>query len=425
MTFGICEPDGYLPRVADMRLDDALRSSGAVHIKGPKWCGKTETGIHHTRSQVYLQDPDKSPALLAMADSKPSKLLIGDRPRLIDEWQMAPQLWDAVRFAVDREKVRGGYVLTGSSTPKIRPAHTGVGRIAPLEMSTMSLLETGESTGAVSLLSLFEGTLDIAQVAGLDVDDYARVICRGGWPEAVVSESRGDAGGMARDYVLELLDSNINEMDGIRRNRTWMRQIMRSYARNVSGQASLSTIAADMQGEPPSAPTLSEYVDALSRAFVLNDLSAWNPRLRSKTAVRTSPTRHFSDPSIAAAVLAATPRGLLDDFETFGLLFESLCIHDLRVYASALGGSLYHYRDKTGLEADAVVVLDDGRWALVEVKMGQSRIDEGASHLLKLAERIDQTREGHPSFLMVLTSTACAYRRKDGVVVVPLACLGV
>ena len=358
MTFGICEPDGYLPRVADMRLDDALRSSGAVHIKGPKWCGKTETGIHHTRSQVYLQDPDKSPALLAMADSKPSKLLIGDRPRLIDEWQMAPQLWDAVRFAVDREKVRGGYVLTGSSTPKIRPAHTGVGRIAPLEMSTMSLLETGESTGAVSLLSLFEGTLDIAQVAGLDVDDYAHIICRGGWPEAVVSESRGDAGRMARDYVCELLDSNINEMDGIRRNRTWMRQIMRSYARNVSGQASLSTIAADMQGEPPSAPTLSEYVDALSRAFVLNDLSAWNPRLRSKTAVRTSPTRHFSDPSIAAAVLAATPRGLLDDFETFGLLFESLCIHDLRVYASALGGSLYHYRDKTGLEADAVVVLD-------------------------------------------------------------------
>ena len=425
MTFGICEPDGCLPRVADMRLDDALRSSGAVHIKGPKWCGKTETGIHHTRSQVYLQDPDKSPALLAMADSKPSKLLIGDRPRLIDEWRMAPQLWDAVRFAVDREKVRGGYVLTGSSTPKIRPAHTSVGRIAPLEMSTMSLLETGESTGAVSLLSLFEGTLDIAQVAGLDVDDYARVICRGGWPEAVVSESRGDAGGMARDYVLELLDSNINEMDGIRRNRTWMRQIMRSYARNVSGQASLSTIAADMQGEPPSAPTLSEYVDALSRAFVLNDLSAWNPRLRSKTAVRTSPTRHFSDPSIAAAVLAATPRGLLDDFETFGLLFESLCIHDLRVYASALGGSLYHYRDKTGLEADAVVVLDDGRWALVEVKMGQSRIDEGASHLLKLAERIDQTREGRPSFLMVLTSTACAYRREDGVVVVPLACLGV
>lgn len=425
MTFGICEPDGYLPRVADMRLDDALRSSGAVHIKGPKWCGKTETGIHHTRSQVYLQDPDKSPALLAMADSKPSELLIGDKPRLVDEWQMAPQLWDAVRFAVDREKVRRGYVLTSSSTPKIRPAHTGVGRIAPLEMSTMSLLETGESTGAVSLLSLFEGTLDIAQVAGLDVDDYARVICRGGWPEAVVSESRGDAGRMARDYVLELLDSNINEMDGIRRNRTWMRQIMRSYARNVSGQASLSTIAADMQGEPPSAPTLSEYVDALSRAFVLNDLSAWNPRLRSKTAVRTSPTRHFSDPSIAAAVLAATPRGLLDDFKTFGLLFESLCIHDLRVYASALGGSLYHYRDKTGLEADAVVVLDDGRWALVEVKMGQSRIDEGASHLLKLAERIDQTREGRPSFLMVLTSTACAYRREDGVVVVPLACLGV
>lgn len=423
MAYGKLANEGYLPRIADALLANQLCNSGAVHIKGPKWCGKTSTGERMSKSQVYLQDPDRGPALLALADSMPSALLQGETPRLIDEWQMAPQLWDAVRFAVDRGRERGMFILTGSSTPRKRPAHTGVGRIAPLVMRTMSLLESGESTGKVSLSGLFNGTEQVAAMSDVNVDKYASILCRGGWPEAV-SLGESEPGKMAQNYIEELLDSSIGEMDGVKRNSTWMRSIMRSLARNVSGQASLATIAADMR-ESPSDVTVADYVDALARAYVIEDLPAWNPNLRSRTVVRTSSTRHFCDPSLAAALLGATPQRLLGDFATFGLLFESLCIRDLRVYASALHGHVSHYRDKTGLEADAVVCLPDGRWAPVEVKMGQSRIDEGARHLLKLSNRVDQKKEGPPSFLMVLSSTTTAYRREDGVVVVPLACLGV
>ncbi|MBQ3338939.1 MAG: DUF4143 domain-containing protein [Atopobiaceae bacterium] len=423
MIYGTPDKTGYLPRIADDLLANQLQDSAAVHIKGPKWCGKTSTAARASRSQVFLQDPDRGPALLALADAAPSVLLRGDKPRLIDEWQMAPQLWDAVRFAVDREQGRGQYILTGSSTPRERPSHTGVGGIAPLVMRTMSLLESGESSGEVSLARLFAGETEVAAIAEANVEDYARMLCRGGWPE-VVAMGESSPGATARNYIEELLDSNIEEIDGVRRNATWMRAILRSYARNVSGQAPLSTIASGMQ-EPPSPLTLSNYVDALARAYVTDDLPAWNPNLRSKTAVRTSPTRHFIDPSFAAAVLGVTPSGLLGDFETFGLLFESMCVRDLRVYAEALRGQVSHYRDKTGLEADAVVSLPDGRWAPIEVKMGAGRIDEGAKHLIRLANRVDQERMGAPSFMMVLTSTPTAYRRDDGVLVVPLACLGV
>lgn len=417
--------DGYLPRVADKLLAGKLKTAGAVHIQGPKWCGKTATAQRLASSCVYLQDPDRGPALLELASLKPSALLEGEEPRLLDEWQMAPQLWDAVRFAIDQGHGRGRFILTGSSTPRRsqRPAHTGIGRIVRFSMSTMSLFESGESTGQVSLARLFDGCADVAGMSELDVEDIAFIVCRGGWPEAVTEGDDSIALGMARDYVAELLDSDIEEMDGTRRNKTWMRSIMRSYARNVSTQAALTTIANDMQGEPPSQDTISEYVDALHRACVVDDVQAWNPRLRSKTAVRTSPTRHFVDPSIAAAMLHAAPSKLLTDFETFGLLFESLCIHDLRVYANAAGGAVYHYRDKTGLEADAVIVLDDGRWALVEVKLGGGHIDEAAAHLRKLADRVDCAHEGEPAFLMVLTATTAAYQREDGVVVVPLAML--
>lgn len=343
----------------------------------------------------------------------------------IDEWQMAPQLWDAVRFAIDHGHGRGRFILTGSSTPKKQPAHSGVGRITPMVMRTMSLLESGESTGAVSIAKLFDGTSDDpACMVDKDVEDYAEIICRGGWPEAVALRAEVSPGEMARAYIEELLDYGIDEMDGTKRNSQWMMAILRSYARNVSSQAPLSTIRADMQGEPPSDETVADYVDALARAYVVDDLEAWNPRLRSKTAVRTSRTRHFCDPSIAAAVLGASPSKLLGDFETFGLLFESLCVHNLRAYADAIGARVYHYRDKTGLEADAVLVMDDGKWAPVEVKMGQSKIDEGASHLLKLADRVDDNVHGTPAFSMVLTSTNAAYRRPDGIYVVPLACLG-
>ena len=417
--------DGYLPRVVDNQLAAQLGRSGAVHIKGPKWCGKTATAERAAASSVYLQDPDRGPALLELASHKPSLILEGPEPRLLDEWQMAPQLWDAVRFAVDRGQGRGRFILTGSATPRHteQPLHSGVGRISRLQMRTMSLYESGESTGQVSLSSLFDGSQDVAGIGNLDIEDIAFVTCRGGWPEAVTEPDDDAALGMARDYVAELLDSDIDGMDGVRRNKTWMRSIMRSYARNTASEAALTTIAADMQGEPPSIDTVSDYVDALARACVIEDLDAWTPRLRSKTAVRTSPTRHFADQSIAAAMLGASPARLLEDFETFGLLFESMCIRDLRVYTGALGGSAFHYRDKTGLEADAVVALGDGRWALVEVKLGSQQLDAAAAHLKKLAGRIDCDREGEPAFLMVLTGTHAAYRRDDGVFVVPLTTL--
>lgn len=287
----------------------------------------------------------------------------------------------------------------------------------------MSLYESQESNAAVSLSSLFEGNTDISGLADFDIQDIAFAICRGGWPEAVLDPDEETALMQASNYVTELIESDIEAMDGIKRNATWMRSIMRSYARNISSEAALTTIAADMQGEPPSMATVAEYVDALARASVTEDLEAWSPRLRSKTAIRTSPTRHFTDPAIAAALLNASPALLLEDFNTFGLLFESMCVRDLRVYTEALRGNVFHYRDKTGLEADAVLSLHDGRWALVEVKMGHSKIDEAAEHLKKLASRIDTDHEGAPSFMMVLTATEAAYRREDGVVVVPLACL--
>lgn len=413
----------YIPRVADDLLDWALKTSGAVQIVGPKWCGKTATGERKAESAVFLQDPDQSASLLALADSKPSALLEGGQPRLIDEWQMAPQLWDAVRFAVDKSQAKGSFILTGSATPKKRPVHSGVGRISCLPMRTMSLFETGESSAAVSLRALFAGEQAVGGLVDFDIDDIAFVLCRGGWPQAVTEKNPAIALAQAKNYVDEMLDADIDELEGVKRNSVWLRSILRSYARNISTEAPLTTIAADMQGEHPSDVTVAEYVDALKRAFVTEDLEAWNPQLRSKTAVRTSPTRHFCDPSIAVAILGLTPAALMNDFEYFGLLFESLCVRDLRVYADAMGGQVRHYRDKTGLEADAVITLPDGRWAPIEVKMGNSRIDQAAKNLKKLAARVDQQSEGAPSFLMVLTSTAAAYRREDGVLVVPLACL--
>ena len=414
----------YLPRVADSTLDWALKTSGAVQVVGPKWCGKTVTCQRKASSAVFLQDPDLSPTLLALADAKPSAILEGEKPLLIDEWQMAPQLWDAVRFDIDRTSEKGRFILTGSATPKKRPAHSGVGRISRLPMRTMSLFESGESTGAVSLKALFDGNLDIGGLVDFDIDDIAFALCRGGWPQAVTETDPAVALAQAKNYVNEMLDSDIDELEGAKRNSIWLRSIMRSYARNISSEAPVTTIAADMQGERPSIVTVTDYIDALKRAFVTEDLNAWNPRLRSKTAVRTSPTRHFCDPSIAAAILDLTPSSLMSDFDTFGLLFESLCVHDLRVYADALGGHIEHYRDKTGLEADAVIILPDGRWAPVEVKMGNSRIDQAAENLKKLAARVDDENEGTPAFLMVLTSTAAAYKRDDGVLVTPLAMLG-
>ena len=415
--------EGYWPRVADAVLQRALRASGAVQIVGAKWCGKTETAKQQAQSAVYLQDPDEGPSLVALAEVRPSVLLEGAEPHLIDEWQMAPQLWDAVRFAVDQGKGKVRFILTCSATPKKRPKHSGVGRISRMHMRPMSLFESRESTGAVSLAGLFDGAAEVGAISDRSIEDIAFALCRGGWPEAVLESDPEIALDQAKDYVAELLDSDIDEMDDKKRNSTWLRAILRSYARNISTEASQATIAADMGGEPPSENTVADYLDALRRTYVTEDLPAWNPALRSKTAVRTSPTRHFCDPSIGAALLGASPRKLLLDFSTFGLFFESLCVRDLRVYAAKLRGTVYHYRDKTGLEADAVVVLDDGRWGAVEVKLGEKQVEEGAAHLLKLASRVDDSKEGAPSFLMVLTGQQAAYCRPDGVYVVPITCL--
>ncbi|NTW29018.1 MAG: ATP-binding protein [Coriobacteriia bacterium] len=415
----------YLPRIADGELATLLRTSGAVQIKGPRWCGKTSTAERHSASQVYMQDPDRSADLLALADMQPSLLLEGNSPRLIDEWQMAPQLWDAVRFAVDRSGEPGRFILTGSSVPTVQPAHSGIGRISTLVMRTMALFESGESNSTVSLSTLFEGSQGIGAMSGLTVRDIAFVICRGGWPKAVLETDAQSALRHAYNYVDGLVNSDISRIDGVSRNATRVRRLIRSYARNVASQASIATIRADMQeDEGALAPnTVIDYIDALARAYVIEDLEAWNPALRSKTAIRTSPTRHFVDPSIAAATLRIAPERLLQDFELFGLLFESLCVRDLRVYAASIDGDIFHYRDKTDLEADAVIVLRDGKWAPVEIKLGNAGIDEAARHLLALKDRVDTAKMGAPSFLMVLTGTQAAYRRDDGVLVVPLGCL--
>jgi hypothetical protein len=413
----------YLPRYADALLEKHLQRSGAVQIKGPKWCGKTATAIRACESFVFMQDPDKSSSLIALADSKPSLILEGAKPRLIDEWQMAPKLWDAVRFAVDKTRGRGQFVLTGSATPVEKPAHSGVGRISRMIMRPMSLFESKDSTGAVSLAALFEGNADVAAFTDTDIEQIAYLVCRGGWPEAV-SESNPDiAIDMAHMYLEEFLDIDVLEMDEVRRNSNWMRALLRSYARNSAAQTSVKTITEDIGGETPSQGTVSDYIDALKRAYIVEDLEAWNPKLRSKTAVRTSPTRHFVDPSLAAAALGATPKKLLEDFETFGLLFESMCVRDLRIYVESLGGRLYHYRDKSDFEADAVAVLPDGRWGLIEVKLGSRQVESAAKTLKKIADKIDAQAEGGASFLMVLTGAQSAYMREDGVAVVPITCL--
>ena len=415
----------YMPRIADLLLKEKLKSSGAVQIKGPKWCGKTSTAAQTANSILYMQDPDQGANLIALAQAKPSALLDGEYPRLIDEWQMAPQLWDAIRFWLDKNGGRGKFILTGSSTPKneYKPTHSGIGRIAKLNMRTMTLFESKESTGDVSLKKLFDSQQKLGAVVDFDIDKIAYAICRGGWPEAVIEQDPQVALNMAKNYVEELLDSDIPEMDNKNRNKSFMNQLMRSYARNISSEASMSTISGDTQNVSLSRATVVDYIDALTRACVIEDLQAWSPSLRSKTAIRTSPTHHFCDVSIAASLIGATPKRLIFDFETFGLLFESLCVHDLRVYAESFGGNVYHYRDKTGLEADAVIELLDGRWALVEVKLGSKQIDEAARNLKKLADKIDKDAQGEPSFLMVLTGTNTAYTREDGVHVVPLACL--
>lgn len=419
----------YRPRIADRLLERKLKGKGAVLLEGAKWCGKTTTAEQLCRSVLYMSEPGKREQNEQLARLNPSLLLRGEKPRLIDEWQVAPKLWDAVRFEADHSPDLGLFVLTGSSVPPdmSEVIHSGTGRFAWLRMRPMSLWESGESTGEVSLKSLFDGNLNIAGVSGLDLERIAFIACRGGWPLSVDMDDE-IALDQAFDYVTVVEKRDIQQADGVERDPARVHRLLRSYSRLQGAQVSNSAIRDDLienEGETLDVDTIAAYIKALKRIFVIEDAEAWNPNLRSKTAIRTSDTRYFTDPSIATASLGIGPKDLIADLNTFGLIFETLCIRDLRVYAEALNGNVYHYRDKNGLECDAVIHLRDGSYGLIEIKLGgDNLINQGASTLLSLADKIDTTKMKKPSFLMVLTAAGdYAYRREDGVLVVPIGCL--
>jgi predicted AAA+ superfamily ATPase len=415
----------YLKRIADNVLDAHLEASGAVLIEGPKWCGKTWTANEKAKSTLFMQDPDRRDAYLKTADTKPSVLLRGKTPRLLDEWQEAPVLWDAVRYAIDQRGDVGQFILTGSAVPNDNAVqHTGTGRISRMLMRTMTLYESGESNGEVSLKDIFDGNSECDGVSTLSIEQLASTLTRGGWP-ASIGDKESVALRRVSDYVEAVINTDISRVDGVEKSPARVRALMRSLARNISTMANMSTIRNDIAGDEESISdkTISSYLNALRRIYVVEDLPAWSPALRSKTTIRTSPKRHFIDPSIATTVLRATPNSLLDDFNTFGLLFESLCIRDLRVYSQAIDGEVFHYRDKSGLEADAIVHLKDGRWGAIEVKMGTMETEMAAKNLLALREKVNTDKMREPSFLMVLTGTELAYRRDDGVYIVPIGCL--
>ncbi|UKI25844.1 MAG: DUF4143 domain-containing protein [Bacteroidales bacterium] len=419
----------YKHRIADGILEKKLRSKGAVLIEGPKWCGKTTTAEQQARSILYMDNPASFESNLQMAEIDPGILLEGDTPRLVDEWQLAPKLWDTMRFEVDHRHQVGQFILTGSAVPSDEESmkHSGTGRFSWLTMRPMSLYESGESNGKVSLSHLFESRENIVATNSLRIDDIAFLICRGGWPFAC--SLQGDAAlAQAFDYVDAVIKKDVSRVDGTNRNITTTRLLMRSYARNQGSQATIGTIVADMMTNDENEigiKTAGSYLDALRKIFVIEDSEAWNPNLRSKTAIRTANTRYFIDPSIGTAVLGLGPKDLINDLNTMGLFFETLCVRDLRIFADALDGQVFHYRDKSGLECDAVIHLRNGRYGLVEIKLGGDRlINEGASNLLALVDKINTDKMKEPSFLMVLTGTGdFAYRRKDGVYVVPIGCL--
>ena len=424
----------YLKRIVDEDLQLRLDSVGATIIVGPKWCGKTTTAEQKAKSILRLNDPDMREAYLATAKTKPSNLLKGETPRLIDEWQEAPELWDAVRTSVDLRKETGLYILTGSTTiNKDHIRHSGTGRISRLKMYPMSLYESKESNGLISLADLFNTpAFDIDGLhSQLDVNDLIFAACRGGWPSSLTLKTRKAQLFIAKDYVNNICESDISSVDKIERSPSKTRLLLRSYARNISTLATNTSLIADINAnENMSGSTFYEYLDALKRLYVIEDVEAWCPNIRSKTSIRSSNKREFIDPSIATAALGLSPEYLETDLKTFGFIFECLCIRDLKIYSNRLGGRVSYYRDKFGLEADAVLHLDDGRYALMEFKLGNSEIEEGANHLCELRDLIRehnkterQIKLREPDLLIVLTGGQMAYRRADGVCVIPIGCL--
>lgn len=423
----------YKPRIADAVLAKKLRSSGAVWVEGPKWCGKTTTSEQHAQSINYISDPTNLNRNMILAEMNINALLEGEKPRLLDEWQIIPQLWDAVRFAIDHSKGIGQFILTGSAIPPDKDQqalihHTGTGRITSLRMRPMSLWESGDSNGETSLATLFsQPEISIYSESQANIEDIAYLICRGGWPIATTLEPEY-ALETAFSYYQAVTETDMSRIDGITRSPSRTRRLMRSLARHQGSQVTMAGIRADMitnDTDTLDVDTISSYIDALKKIFVVEDMEAWNPNLRSKAAIRTNDTRYFVDPSIATAALGIGPADLVKDLNTMGLIFETMAIRDLRVYAQPLDGQVYHYRDSNGLECDAVIHLRNGRYGLVEIKLGgQKLIDEGAHTLQKFASAIDTDKMQPPAFKMILTAVGnLAYKRPDGIYVIPITCL--
>ena len=419
----------YRHRIADDLLKRKLLGKGAVLIQGPKWCGKTTTAKQVAKSLLDLGDTAELSNALETVQILPKKLLEGENPRLIDEWQTLPELWDMVRSEVDRRGEMGQFILTGSSVPvdEEKRRHSGTGRFGWIKMRPMSLWESGDSTGKISLSDLFSGQVFEPFECSMELEQLAFLVCRGGWPQATFLE--GDiALDQARDYYEAIYKIDIHRVDKVRRNSERTRLLLRSYARNTGTATSFSQMCEAIKANDNATityETISDYVDALKKLFVLEDMPAWNPNLRSKTAIQSSDTRYFIDPSIATSALSLGPKDLMNDLKTFGLYFESMAVRDLRIYADSLGGDLYHFRDSSGLECDAVLHLRNGEYALIEIKLGgKDNIDKGAESLKTLANKIDTGKMKAPAFLMVLTGVRqYAYRRPDGVFVVPIGSL--
>jgi len=421
----------YKKRIADQILADKLEAMGAVLIEGPKGCGKTTTAEQQAKSVIYMDDPDNAGQYMQMAQTNIRFLLQGETPRLIDEWQTVPKFWDAIRFEVDHREEDGQFMLTGSAVPANREEihHTGTARYGWLTMRPMSLWESGESNGTVSLAKLFKSKeRQIGSTNDITLEQMAFLVCRGGWPKSIFKKSEKAALMQAIEYYEAVTRSDISRVDNVQRDEERAKRLMRSYARHQGTQTSVATILTDIaanESEEISDETVYSYLKALKQIFVIEEMPAWNPNLRSKTAIRTSNTRYFVDPSIACAALGLGPMDLMNDLSTFGLFFETLCARDLRVYADVLDGEVYHYRDKSGLECDAVIHLRNGSYGLIEVKLGGDKlIEEGVENLLTLSKKVDTTKMKAPSFLMILTAVGkYAFRREDGVYIVPIGCL--
>lgn len=424
----------YIERICDNELELKLEAFGAVHIVGPKWCGKTTTAKQYAKSFIEMQDPDKRETYIETAKIQPSNLLKGENPRLIDEWQIAPNLWDAVRVSVDRRNEEGLYILTGSnSIDKSNIMHTGTGRIDSLNMYPMSLYESKESNGTVSLKDLFNNPniLDDGCKSDLSIDDLIFAACRGGWPSSLNKKNDKAKLLIAQSYFESLCREDMSNVDGVKRDETATRLLLRSYARNISTLASNKSIIRDINANyDMSETTFYDYIKTLKKLYVVQDVEAWCPSIRSKSAIQSTDKKELVDPSLVVAALGVDPEYFNIDLKTFGFIFETLCIRDLKVYSNALGGRVSYYHDRYGLEADCVLHLKDGRYALIEIKLGSSQIDEGAEHLCELENLISKYNEKEkqcpirlPDLKIVLTGTEFGYKRADGVYVVPIGCL--